>query len=170
MSEVVLENGQEWLVLARDGRFCAAELARVLKVSLRQLERAFVQDTDWSPQEWLNHTRLWYACSLLLQGQRPKEIYYDLGFQSSTGFFHAFKSYHGWTTREFMLYHDEQESSGIDRLKQSSGICASLISINGTPQHVVALEVLNKALLKSQRCKLYMIRSGCRRKAVSVGI
>lgn len=158
-----------WLALARAARFAAPEMARLLGISLRQLERAFHEATGDSPQHWLNHARLWDACVWLCEGQSPKQFHERLGFRGVTGLFHAFKEYHGWTTHEYLIRHLRRESPGLNRLRQSRHIDGALRqAAGGGPQHALALDALNLALQRCDRLTLYYVRSPWRREAARV--
>lgn len=157
-----------WLALARAARFAAPEMARLLGISLRQLERAFQEAIGGPSQEWLHHARLWDACARLCQGQSPKELYEGLGFKGITGFFHAFKEYHGWTGREYLLQHQRRQSPGLNRLRQICHLDGALRNAAGGPQHAVALAALAQVLSRSDRLSIYYLRSPWRRQAADV--
>jgi AraC-like DNA-binding protein len=148
--------------------FSARGMARLLNISLRQLERAFVESFGFTPQQWLDQVRLWYACSLLLEGRPSKQIIGDLGFKTLTGFSHAFKRYHGCTPRGYVLYHLHSETNGLRKLREST-IRLRQISVSpAASQHLAAQNDLNQLLWRSKKLTLYFNYSPCRSQAMTV--
>jgi AraC-like DNA-binding protein len=162
------DTAVDWIALARRARFAAPAMAGLLDISLRQLERAFLECTVGTPQVWLSHARLWHACALLQEGQSPKQFTEDLGFKSVTGFFHAFKAYHGCTAREYLVGLTASPHQGIARLKQYSVLCELLVGTDGELPPSSALQALNRMLQQSSRLAIYYLRSRCRRETPGV--
>jgi AraC-like DNA-binding protein len=161
----------DWLALARETRFQPKELAGGLDVSLRQLERAFAE-LGLSLREWLDHARLWDACSRLLQQQFPKATHTALGFKGVTGLYHSFKAYHGWTPREYIARHSSSESPGFQRLGKSAPLSELIQKFRRADsrraQHDIALSALNAFPSRSERLIFYHLRARCRPEALNV--
>jgi AraC family transcriptional regulator len=78
-----------------------AELARLCKLSVRQLTRGFRSSRGRSIGEHLVQSRLENAKRLLTTEQSVKAIAYSLGFASPSSFSYAFRRAVGETPREF---------------------------------------------------------------------
>jgi AraC-like DNA-binding protein len=89
----------EW---ARAAHYDARELARLCRVSLRQLQREFSRSLGRSPQEWLNEQRLRAARPLLLRGEPIKKVALELGFKQPSHFYRQFKCLYRMTPSEFV--------------------------------------------------------------------
>jgi AraC-like DNA-binding protein len=142
-------DGMDWLSMAIAARFHAAELAASLGVSLRQLERVFLNSTGWHPQEWLHHARFWHACALLDAGRRPNEFAPDLGFSAPTSFFHAFKAYHACTTRHYLAAGLSGGTPGLEHLRRNKRVARLLRRSNNPPSPETVLSALAAPLVSS---------------------
>ena len=68
-----------------ESRLTIAEIAKLLKISRRQLDRIFKRDVKKSPQEFYRELRLSRAAGLLLQTSMSiTEIAIGCGFQSAS--------------------------------------------------------------------------------------
>lgn len=76
-----------------DGR----KLARMFKVSQRQLQRLFSERFSCSPQAWLNQQRLLVARDMLGSADSIKEVAYSLGFRRTSQFSRDFRRMFGLT-------------------------------------------------------------------------
>jgi AraC-like DNA-binding protein len=92
-----LEN---WEGLAIKAQFRAAGMAKIIGVSLRTVQRHFRTNYELSVQEWLNSVRLDRALELLRQGERTKEVAFQLGFKQVSHFSREFKRRFGISPSE----------------------------------------------------------------------
>jgi AraC-like DNA-binding protein len=146
----------DWVAIARQSRFLAPRMADQMGVSLRQLERVFREDVAMSPQEWLDHAKLWQCCALLLQSKRPKEFYEDVGFKNPSGLYHAFRRYHGLSPRQYVASHVRGASPRFSRLPQI--ILADKNIRKSHAVHQCVLNTLSQILQKSPRLRAYCLR------------
>ena len=93
---------ERWTALAADCRYSAKELARVQRISVRQLERDFHETLGTSPQRWLDLQRLNVAKGLLLSGTPVKRVAWDLAYGHTSHFSRHFKALTGITPTEFL--------------------------------------------------------------------
>ncbi len=98
MARKLLENVDH---LAAAANFDARELAKLCRLSIRQLQRDFRQQKGRSPQDWLNERRLTEAQRLLQAGEPVKKVALDLGFKHSSHFCRQFKLRLHQTPTEF---------------------------------------------------------------------
>jgi AraC family transcriptional regulator len=94
---------QHWEELAETARFDARELARLCRVSTRQLERDLRRQLGRTPQDWLNERRIIAAERLLISGLQVKAVAFELGFKQASHFCRQFKSWRRMTPSEFAL-------------------------------------------------------------------
>jgi AraC-like DNA-binding protein len=78
----------------------ARNLARLLGISLRHLERYFEADLGRPPQHWLNEQRMAAARHLLVEGRQIKWVSCELGFKQASHFCHQFKQHYGCTASQ----------------------------------------------------------------------
>lgn len=88
-------------VLAAQAHFNAKELAKLCKLSVRQLQRDFRRQKGCTPQNWLNEQRLMAAQRMLQSGEPVKKVALDLGFKQASHFCRQFKMYHNLTPAQF---------------------------------------------------------------------
>ncbi|MEE9348783.1 MAG: AraC family transcriptional regulator [Flavobacteriaceae bacterium] len=67
------------------------EIAFLCNMSLSTFKRYFIKEFNESPGKWLKEKRLNRAKELLVEGLKPSEIYYDLGYNNLSNFSIAFK-------------------------------------------------------------------------------
>jgi AraC-like DNA-binding protein len=91
----------EWERLAIMARFDCKELAKLNKLSVRQLQRVFHNTFGRTPQDWLNERRILTAQQLLRNGSSIKGVAIDLGFKQSSHFCRQFKIVCGITPSQF---------------------------------------------------------------------
>lgn len=90
-----------------------ASAAKALCVSPNYFGAAFRKATGVSFNEYLNRTRLKYACALLLQGDLPvKSIAYEAGYASPEYFLYVFRRFFGMTPS---AYRHLEDGSGENR-------------------------------------------------------
>lgn len=112
-----LERITEWALLAHKAEYRAQNLARSIKISLRQLERFFIEHFGRPPQEWLDELRLVKAAVLLVAGHRVKEVSGNLGFKDVSHFSKRFERYHGCRPVEFVRIHDRRLAERKQRFR-----------------------------------------------------
>ena len=91
----------QFLKLARDAGYKAQKLADLCSMSLRQLERQFMNDFGCSPALWLRKERIRSACRMLEDADSVKEVAYALGFHSPSHFSTLFKRETGVTPTDY---------------------------------------------------------------------
>ncbi len=101
IKRTVFHDQSQWFELARISGFRAANLARHLGISQRQVERYVRRHFNRTPQQWLRELRMAKAGELTAVMHSVKEIAYALGFQQVSSFCREFKSYHGVTCSEY---------------------------------------------------------------------
>ncbi|MEW6306452.1 MAG: helix-turn-helix transcriptional regulator [Verrucomicrobiota bacterium] len=104
-AKAIAHRLHRWTMLARESGYRAAELARLCRVTVRQLERIYQKELGCSPQEWLNHQRMVAAQMLLLESRTVKMVALRLGFKQESHFCREFKRYHEMTPSEFIDLH-----------------------------------------------------------------
>ncbi len=82
---------KNWESLAEVAGYSATRLARRCGVSLRQLERFFLEKHKQSPHKWLHELRLRRACELMSDGCAVKKAAELLGYRDASYFSHDFK-------------------------------------------------------------------------------
>ena len=93
---------QDWKLLASEAGYRPKELAKRCDVSLRQLERYFLERFGTTPQKWIDDLRLHDALSRL--SRRPesvKTIAYSLQYKHPSNFSLAFKRKFGVSPRKY---------------------------------------------------------------------
>lgn len=103
-----LERIADWVLLAQKAGYRANKLANLNGISLRQLERFFIEHFKRPPQEWLDELRLIKAALFLVSGRRVKEVAVQLGFRNVSHFSRKFERYHGCRPIEFVRIHDRR--------------------------------------------------------------
>ena len=96
-------NVTESVSLARQAGYRSSELARLCRVSPRQLERYFREQFGRTPQEWLDEVRLHEAPDMLRKRKQVKEVSFELGFAHPSHFIRKFKQWYGCTPLKFSL-------------------------------------------------------------------
>ncbi|MBI3192526.1 MAG: helix-turn-helix transcriptional regulator [Pedosphaera parvula] len=94
-----------WFRLARQANYKAVTLARLLGMSLRQLERCFQEDIGRRPKDWLKVRRMVDARYLLLETNSIKETSIKLTYRSPANFARDFKKCYAMTPGEFLNRH-----------------------------------------------------------------
>ena|ERR1700744_3487031 len=92
---------QNWEGLAPMAHYDAKELAKLCRLSVRQLQRDFQQSYACTPQKWLNEQRIKAAQQLLLSGKSIKIVAHELGFKQTSHFCRQFKVYRQLTPSQF---------------------------------------------------------------------
>ena len=108
-------NTQRWEELAEQANYDARELARLCRLSDRQLRRTIRRCLGRSAQNWLNERRVIASRRLLLSGHPVKEVAFQLGYKQPSHFCRQFKMYHDLTPSEFVLKEAQVAESALDK-------------------------------------------------------
>lgn len=84
-----------WPELAEQADWQAGKLAKTCKISLRTLERFFINKFQKAPKVWMTEQRQISAAKQLQNGAWPKEVTDSVGYKSQRQFSRAFKDYWG---------------------------------------------------------------------------
>ena len=110
MARVNMSDRDQWLEWARRANFRSPNLAGLLNVSQRQLQRYTHRLFGRSPQAWLDESRLTLAATLLRQRRSVKAVCYELGFKQVSHFSREFKLRHGLSPSQYILKNDAEEA------------------------------------------------------------
>jgi AraC-like DNA-binding protein len=88
---------QNWLEFAQNANWSVGTLAKKSGVSVRMLERHFLQNMGKPPKAWLIERRQKRALELLHDGCSVKETAAHLGYQYSNNFSREFKAFWGYS-------------------------------------------------------------------------
>jgi AraC-like DNA-binding protein len=94
-------NIQNWPGLARQARYNAVAMARLLGISTRQLRRLTTKHFGRSTRVWLNEQWSLVAVEMLAESDSAKWVACELGM-SESGFSHRFKRRFGCSPTEFL--------------------------------------------------------------------
>ena len=100
-----LSKIKNWAARGEEAGFHAAELATNCGVSLRQLERYFVEQCWSTPTDWLRQLRCCRAVELILRGYSNKAVIEELGFGNVSHLCHDFKKVFGRSPQSFSGAH-----------------------------------------------------------------
>jgi AraC-like DNA-binding protein len=87
--------------LASKLNYQPVKMARLCRISLRQLERMFKVESGCTPRQWLRTQRLNNALLLLPKAQSVKQVAYSLAYAQIPQFCREFKTRFGITPKEF---------------------------------------------------------------------
>lgn len=93
---------REWKQLAVESDYGTQKLAKLLGLSLRQVERIIRRQFDTTPRTWLAETRLVEAGKLLRQGNKVMQVASDLRYKQASHFCRQFKEFHGVRPAQFI--------------------------------------------------------------------
>jgi transcriptional regulator GlxA family with amidase domain len=88
-----LDRIDDWEARVRGANYRVANLARLLNVTSRQLERYFLTTRDCHPRDWIRDLRMKDAMRLKRHGLLDKEIAARLGFRYASDFSRALRLY-----------------------------------------------------------------------------
>ena len=91
-----------WESLAAEAQYRAGDLARLLDVSLRTLQRYFRAKYNCTVSDWLRELRLESARQRLPFSGSVKEVAFDLGYKQPSHFTRDFKQRYGVSPRTFI--------------------------------------------------------------------
>lgn len=95
----------EWACLARFANFRVGELATILGLNVRYVERLTRSKFGSSPREFLLRQRMNAARDLMRSADSIKEVSFQLGYTHPTIFNRHFKQFYGLTPTEFLTSH-----------------------------------------------------------------
>ena len=98
---------EEWCRLASVAKYHPPQLAQLLNVTTRHLERLVHRDLDSTPQRWMDEQRMALARDLLLRGHSVKFVALEVGFRQASHFSRHFKHHHGVNPSDFVHRHRE---------------------------------------------------------------
>jgi AraC-like DNA-binding protein len=90
-----LNRIRNWEHLAELSAYCAKNLAQRCGVSVRQLERFFIEKYSQTPHHWLIELRQKHALTWISGGASIKEVSHRLGYKRTAHFSREFKKAHG---------------------------------------------------------------------------
>lgn len=88
-----LKHVENWLELAKEADWSAAKMAEMCNVSVRTLERYFLQQMQKPPKAWLIDQRQKRAMKLLNTGFSVKQVTSELNYQHASTFSREFKKF-----------------------------------------------------------------------------
>jgi len=97
-----LNHIQNWEELAQKAGWSVASLAKHCGVSVRTIERYFLESKGRRPKEWFNEKRQERAMKLLLGSYSAKETANHLGYTHSSTFSREFTKYWGFSPMQAM--------------------------------------------------------------------
>jgi AraC-like DNA-binding protein len=95
----------DWPSLAGSAGYCSRNLARLCRVSPRQIERYFQLHHGQSPHHWLRELRLRRAVELIREGAEIKYVAQELCYGDVSHFSRDFKEYFGLTPGAYVRQH-----------------------------------------------------------------
>ena len=95
-------NAATWEGLAAQAQYRAGDLAGLLDVSLRTLQRYFRAKYNCTVSDWLRELRLESARQRLPFSGSVKEVAFDLGYKQPSHFTRDFKQRYGVAPRTFI--------------------------------------------------------------------
>ena len=90
-----------WEKLAKEAKFHPATMAALCPISLRQLERFFIERFKQTPLEWARQLRCRLACQLITQGWSNKAVVAELGFANESHLCHEFRRFYAAPPQTF---------------------------------------------------------------------
>jgi AraC family transcriptional regulator, exoenzyme S synthesis regulatory protein ExsA len=90
-----LQQIDNWSKLGQQSGFSVSRLARLCNVSIRTLERHFLEYFGKSPKSWLAEQRNKQAAGLLHDNTSVKEVASLVGYRHASTFTREFKKYSG---------------------------------------------------------------------------
>lgn len=116
MNNSRLNQTQNWLDLATEASWSVANLAKRSGVSVRALERYFLENTGKPPKVWLTEQRQKKALALLRDSFSVKETAIRLGYRYTNNFSRDFKMHWGCCPSELIQVQAYPEHSKLNQL------------------------------------------------------
>jgi transcriptional regulator GlxA family with amidase domain len=91
----------DWEELAKQANFQPAVMAALCPVSLRQMERFFVERFNQAPLRWVRQLRCRLARQLIAEGWSSKAVTAELGFASGSHLAREFRHFYGDSPQAF---------------------------------------------------------------------
>jgi len=128
---------QDWEKLAREAAFQPAVMAALCPVSLRQMQRFFIEQFEKTPREWARELRCRLARQLISEGWSSKAVALELHFASESHFCHEFKRVYGVCPQTFAPLYGAKDTSrtALPTLERST---ARKLTSSTTRQALVA--------------------------------
>ncbi len=92
-----LDGDIQWLALAENAKWTVGKLARLRGVSVRTLERHFIENKGLKPKQWLTQQRQQRAVELLRSGYSVKETAQQVEYASPGTFSREFTKHWGFS-------------------------------------------------------------------------
>ena len=99
----LMSRSNQWARLARECLYDERLVARRCTVSVRQLQRYFLEDLGRTPKSWLNEQRMIAARNLLFEGLAVKMVASQLGFKQTSHFCREFKRSYRMTPSQYLV-------------------------------------------------------------------
>jgi transcriptional regulator GlxA family with amidase domain len=96
-----LDRILDWTELASNANYSPVTMAALAPVSLRQLERYFVEKFGKTPREWVRELQCQKARELIEQGYSNKATVAALRFTNEAEFCRIFKKIYGYPPQYF---------------------------------------------------------------------
>jgi AraC-like DNA-binding protein len=96
-----LSKVEDWEKLAKESNFKPGIMAAKCPVSLRHLQRFFIEHFNETPGEWSRALRLRLALEFISHGWSNKAASAELGFADESHFCHEFKRVYGAPPQAF---------------------------------------------------------------------
>jgi AraC-like DNA-binding protein len=122
---------KDWQPLVRQAGWSVSELAKVCGVSVRSLERYFMQTRAQTPEAWLAELRWRQAMELLREGALIKEAASELGYQHGSTFSREFKKRFGRCPTALAKQAVESSPRANNKLNQATSCYEKTSPISG---------------------------------------
>jgi AraC-like DNA-binding protein len=126
--------------LASQSNYQPLKMARLCRISLRQLERMFKVESGCTPRQWLRTQRLNNALLLLRKAQSVKQVGYSLAYAQIPQFCREFKMRFGITPAQFRQSQAQTQDKIVTAYlgrEQEIGPCHPLRRIISSGQFVL---------------------------------
>lgn len=101
-----LKHKRTWMRLAKESRFNAIRMAKLCRITPRQLERHAQTTLGCTPQQWLDEQRMVAAQWLLREADTIKDVAFELGYSQASHFCRQFKQHYEITPSQFLKLHE----------------------------------------------------------------
>src|SRR5215467_3414420 len=111
----------DWEKLAKAANFRPAVMAALCPVSLRQMERFFVQHFNQTPLEWARQLRCRCARQLIMEGWANKAVVAELRFANESHLCHEFQRFYAVSPQSFAPLYGSPPGDAILNLSNRTG-------------------------------------------------